>query len=87
MQQGTVAPERHLSAVQIAVLMWTHCAIGWGFFIFQFWIPTYLSALGAHDLESMGMLSALHWAVSSHPCHALCLLTMAATVERMSVTT
>ena len=57
-----------MSAVQIAVLMWTHCAIGWGFFIFQFWIPTYLSALGAHDLESMGMLSALPWAVSSHPC-------------------
>ena len=74
-----------MSAVQIAVLMWTHCAIGWGFFIFQFWIPTYLSALGAHDLESMGMLSALPWAVS-HPCHTLCPLTMAAPVNCMSAT-
>ncbi len=38
--------------------------IGWGFFIFQFWIPTYLKTLGALDLESMGALSALPWAVS-----------------------
>ena len=74
-----------MSAVQIAVLMWTHCAIGWGFFIFQSWIPTYLSALGARDLESMGMLSALPWAVS-HPCHALCPLTMAAPMKGMSAT-
>ena len=66
--------------------MWTHCAIGWGFFIFQFWIPTYLSALGAHDLESMGMLSALPWAVS-HPCHARWPRKIAAAITRMSATT
>lgn len=52
--------------MQIALLCWTHCVIGWGFFIFQFWIPTYLKDLGAHSLESMGMLSALPWAVI-HP--------------------
>ena len=51
-------------ALQGALLIWTHCVIGWGFFIFQFWIPTYLKTLGALDLESMGALSALPWAVS-----------------------
>ena len=55
--------------MQIAVLAWTHCVIGWGFFIFQFWIPTYLKTLGPLDLESMGALSALPWAVS-HPVHS-----------------
>ena len=56
-----------LRLMQVALLAWTHCVIGWGFFIFQFWIPTYLSALGAHNLESMGALSALPWAVSHLP--------------------
>ncbi|CAL5229146.1 g12420 [Coccomyxa viridis] len=50
---------------QIALLTWTHCVIGWGGFIFQFWIPTYLTSLGPHNLESMGALSALPWAASA----------------------
>lgn len=49
---------------QVLVLCWTHCVIGWGFFIFQFWMPTYLHSLGAADLGSMSFLSALPWSVS-----------------------
>ena len=54
--------------LQIALLTWTHCVIGWGGFIFQFWIPTYLTSLGPHKLGSMGALSALPWAVR-RPSH------------------
>ncbi len=43
--------------------------IGWGGFIFQFWIPTYLTSLGPHNLESMGALSALPWAVRQTLCN------------------
>lgn len=55
--------------LQVLVLCWTHCVIGWGFFIFQSWMPSYLHSVGAADLGSMGMLSALPWAViSSQQC-------------------
>ncbi|BDA50497.1 Sodium-dependent phosphate transport protein 1, chloroplastic [Coccomyxa sp. Obi] len=50
---------------QVLVLCWTHCVIGWGFFIFQAWMPSYLHSMGAADLGSMGMLSALPWAASA----------------------
>lgn len=50
---------------QVLVLCWTHCVIGWGFFIFQCWMPSYLHSVGAADLGSMGMLSALPWAASA----------------------
>lgn len=52
--------------MQIALLCWTHGVIGWGFFIFGTWIPTYLDYLGVTDLRTAGYLSALPWAVSSH---------------------
>ena len=52
--------------MQVAVLCWTHSVIGWGFFLFSFWIPAYLGSLGLTGLGSMGALSALPWAVS-HP--------------------
>ena len=52
--------------MQIALLCWTHGVIGWGFFIFGTWIPTYLDYLGVTNLKTAGYLSALPWAVS--PC-------------------
>ena len=45
------------------MLCWTHSVIGWGFFLFSFWIPAYLASLGLTSLSSMGALSALPWAV------------------------
>ena len=51
--------------MQIALLCWTHGVIGWGFFIFGTWIPTYLDYLGVTDLRTAGYLSALPWAVRS----------------------
>ena len=52
--------------MQVAVLCWMHSVIGWGFFLFSFWIPAYLGSLGLTGLGSMGALSALPWAVSCH---------------------
>ena len=34
--------------MQVAVLCWTHSVIGWGFFLFSFWIPAYLALPGPH---------------------------------------
>lgn len=56
--------------MQVAVLCWTHSVIGWGFFLFSFWIPAYLGSLGLTGLGSMGALSALPWAVS-RPHHGM----------------
>lgn len=50
--------------VQVAVLIWTHSVIGWGFTLLQNWIPTILAALGMTDLGSVGIVSALPWVVS-----------------------
>lgn len=55
--------------MQVAVLCWTHSVIGWGFFLFSFWIPAYLGFLGLTSLGSMGALSALPWAVSCPTLH------------------
>lgn len=52
--------------LQVAVLIWTHSVIGWGFTLLQNWIPTILAALGMTDLGSVGIVSALPWVVSSY---------------------
>lgn len=51
--------------LQVAVLIWTHSVIGWGFTLLQNWIPTILIALGMTDLGSVGLVSALPWVVRS----------------------
>ena len=53
--------------LQVAVLVWTHSVIGWGFTLLQNWIPTILVALGMTDLGSVGFVSALPWVVSILP--------------------
>ena len=50
--------------VQVVALCWVHSVIGFGFFILQSWVPTYLSYLGVTDLKTVGALSALPWLVS-----------------------
>lgn len=50
--------------MQVVALCWVHSVIGFGFFILQSWIPTYLSHLGVTDLKTVGALSALPWVVS-----------------------
>lgn len=49
---------------QVVALCWVHSVIGFGFFILQSWVPTYLSHLGMTDLKTVGALSALPWVVS-----------------------
>ncbi|KAL3156017.1 hypothetical protein ABBQ32_013005 [Trebouxia sp. C0010 RCD-2024] len=46
---------------QVVALCWVHSVIGFGFFILQSWVPTYLSHLGMTDLKTVGALSALPW--------------------------
>lgn len=49
----------------LALLCWTHSVISFGFFVLQAWIPTYLHLLGATDLRTLGLLSALPWAAAA----------------------
>lgn len=53
-----------------AALIYNHSAIGWGFFLFQNWIPTYLQSLHVNDAMLRGLLSALPWMA----CFALALV-------------
>ena len=59
-----VPVSRTQNIVHILALCWVHSVIGWGFFILQSWIPTYLNHLGMTDLKTVGLLSALPWVVS-----------------------
>lgn len=62
---GKTAPSSTAeNTVQVVALCWVHSVIGFGFFILQSWIPTYLSHLGVTDLKTVGALSALPWVVS-----------------------
>ena len=47
----------------VVFLSWTHGVIGWGFFLLQFWIPSYLHTLPGVPDSALGVLSALPWAV------------------------
>ena len=63
---------RSQNIVHIMALCWVHSVIGWGFFILQSWIPTYLNHLGMTDLKTVGLLSALPWLVSHTHCCMPC---------------
>jgi MFS family permease len=43
------------------LLCWTHGVIGFGFFVLQSWVPTFLYSLGTTDLTALGLLSAAPW--------------------------
>lgn len=53
------AMRRH--AGELALLCWTHGVIGYGFFVLQAWVPTFLHSLGTKDLTTLGLLSAMPW--------------------------
>lgn len=61
---STAHVSRSQTLTHILALCWVHSVIGWGFFILQSWIPTYLTQLGMTDLKTVGLLSALPWLVS-----------------------
>uniref|UniRef100_A0A7S3VSY5 Major facilitator superfamily (MFS) profile domain-containing protein n=1 Tax=Dunaliella tertiolecta TaxID=3047 RepID=A0A7S3VSY5_DUNTE len=46
---------------QVLVLCWAHAVMGWGFFIFQSWIPLYLASLGVASSTSTGLLAGMPW--------------------------
>jgi hypothetical protein len=46
---------------EYAALIWAHSVIGWGFFMFQNWLPTYLQFMNVNDPLVRGILSALPW--------------------------
>lgn len=48
-------------AKDLTLLCWTHAVIGFGFFVLQAWIPTFLHGLGITDLKSLGFISAFPW--------------------------
>jgi Major Facilitator Superfamily len=50
-------------APECFALIWAHSAIGFGFFTFQNWIPTYLQHVA--DPIARGALAALPWAASA----------------------
>ena len=60
---STTHVSRSQNLTHILALCWVHSVIGWGFFILQSWIPTYLTQLGMTDLKAIGLLSALPWLV------------------------
>lgn len=49
----------------LLALAWAHSAIGWGFFTFQNWIPTYLESLKVGGPGTLGVLSAVPWAATA----------------------
>jgi len=48
-------------APDVLLLCWTHGVIGFGFFVLQSWVPTFLYSLGTTDLTALGLLSAAPW--------------------------
>ena len=48
-------------AKDLSLLCWTHAVIGFGFFVLQAWIPTFLHGLGITNLKSLGLISSLPW--------------------------
>lgn len=67
-QRGNVAKEKPDSGKfqwgnlpEYAALIWAHSVIGWGFFLFQNWLPTFLQHMNVSHPISRGLLSALPW--------------------------
>lgn len=52
-------------AKDLSLLCWTHAVIGFGFFVLQSWIPTFLHGLGITNLKSLGFLSAIPWLLTA----------------------
>lgn len=52
-------------AKHLVLLCWTHAVIGFGFFVLQSWIPTFLHGLGITNLKSLGLISALPWLLTA----------------------
>jgi MFS family permease len=48
-------------APDMLLLCFTHGVIGFGFFVLQSWVPTFLYHLGTTDLTTLGLLSAAPW--------------------------
>ena len=46
-------------------LAWAHAAIGWGFFTFSNWIPTYVNTLKVGGAGALGAASAAPWAATA----------------------
>uniref|UniRef100_A0A7S1CV42 Major facilitator superfamily (MFS) profile domain-containing protein n=1 Tax=Picochlorum oklahomense TaxID=249345 RepID=A0A7S1CV42_9CHLO len=49
----------------LMLLCWTHAVIGFGFFVLQSWIPTFLHSLGVNNLYTLGVLSAMPWLLTA----------------------
>lgn len=49
----------------LMLLCWTHAVIGFGFFVLQSWIPTFLHSLGVSNLRTLGVLSAMPWLLTA----------------------
>ncbi|WPT12343.1 Sodium-dependent phosphate transport protein 1 [Picochlorum sp. SENEW3] len=49
----------------LMLLCWTHAVIGFGFFVLQSWIPTFLHSLGVSNLYTLGVLSAMPWLLTA----------------------
>jgi ACS family sodium-dependent inorganic phosphate cotransporter len=62
-KSGLVHFRRH--AKDLSLLCWTHAVIGFGFFVLQSWIPTFLHGLGITNLKSLGFLSAIPWLLTA----------------------
>ena len=52
-------------AKDLSLLCWTHAVIGFGFFVLQAWIPTFLHGLGITNLKSLGVISSLPWLLTA----------------------
>ena len=46
---------------EYVALIWAHSVIGWGFFLFQNWIPTFLQHMNVTQPITRGLLSAMPW--------------------------
>lgn len=46
---------------QLLLLCWTHSVIGFEFFVYQAWVPTFIYSLGLENMVLVGALSALPW--------------------------
>jgi nitrate/nitrite transporter NarK len=58
----TAADQSHTGRwAEYATLIWAHSVIGWGFFLFQNWIPTFLQHMHVTNPVTRGLLSAMPW--------------------------
>lgn len=46
---------------EYGALIWAHSVIGWGFFLFQNWLPTFLQHMNVVNPVPRGLLSAMPW--------------------------